>query len=249
MTGQARCPSPTEALAIAQNVLHSHYPEAAFAFVAGSIMRGQGTYLSDIDLVVVYPRLEAGRRESFIAHGVPVEAFVHDHATLAWFIDADIRRGRPTLLNMIKEGVLIGPAQETAEPLRREVIQRLAQGPEPLSADALNVLRYEITDAVDDLRGERSASEILAIGAMLYPKLVELALRGRGRWYGTGKWAPRLLAEVDAGLARRFDAAFRRLLSAGDVEWIIGLTMQELEPHGGPLFDGDCRGAPEQWRM
>ncbi|MCO8171533.1 nucleotidyltransferase domain-containing protein [Pseudomonas sp. 21LCFQ02] len=249
MTGPARCPSPTEALAIAQHILDSRYPEAAYAFVAGSIMRGQGTYLSDIDLVVIYPRLAAGRRESFIDRGVPVEAFVHDPGTLVWFIDADVKRGRPSLLNMIKEGLLIGPAQEAAELLRSEVIQRLAQGPEPLSADALNVLRYEITDAIDDLRGERSASEILAIGAMLYPKLVELALRGRGRWYGTGKWAPRLLAEVNAELAQRFDEAFRRLFAEADTQTVIELAEGELAPHGGLLFEGDRRVAPGQWRV
>jgi hypothetical protein len=73
----------------------------------------------------------------------------------------------------------------------------------------LNVRRYETTDAIDDLRGDRSLSEVMAIGAMLHPRLVELALRGRRRWNGTGKWAPRLLPAVDAGLAASFDHAFR----------------------------------------
>lgn len=237
-----------QALAVAEQVLRVRYAGASFAYVAGSIIRGQGTYLSDIDLVILYDHLQAARRESFVFDGVPVEAFVHDQATLAWFINEDVRRGRPSTLNMIAEGKVIGPAPEAAEPLRQAVTGRLAEGPPPLSTAALNGLRYEITDAIDDLRGERSASEVLAIGALLHPKLVELALRGRGRWYGTGKWAPRLLEEVSRSLTDQFDAAFQRLFVSGDARAVIALAEQELAPHGGPLFDGDQRPAPAEWR-
>jgi predicted nucleotidyltransferase len=45
------------ALATAQAVMTERYPDADFAFVAGSVIRGQGTAHSDIDLVVVYRRI------------------------------------------------------------------------------------------------------------------------------------------------------------------------------------------------
>jgi predicted nucleotidyltransferase len=243
------CPTPTEALAIAEAVFRTRYEGAAFAYAAGSIMRGEGTHLSDLDLVVVYDHLEAAWRESFIAGMVPVEAFVHDRETLAWFINGDVVRGRPIILSMIAEGTVIGPAQVQAEAVRMEVSNRLAEGPLPLSLTDLNALRYEITDAVDDLRGDRTTGETMAIGALLHPKLVELALRGRGRWNGAGKWVPRLLGEVDAELPGRFDTAFRTLFSNGDVGPVIALAEAELAPHGGCLFDGDYRIAPGSWRV
>ncbi len=243
------CPTPAEALRIAETVFHARYGGAAFAYVAGSIMRGEGTYLSDIDLVVVFDHLESARRESFIVEGVPIEAFVHDRETLAWFVDDDVAHGRPVILTMIAEGRIIGGAQERAEALRAGIVERLAEGPPPLSPAALTMLRYEITDAIDDLRGERTASERTAIGAMLYPKLVELALRGRGRWNGTGKWAPRLLGAMDADLAGRFEDAFSALLIRGDTGPVIALAEVELAPHGGACFDGDCRAAPSSWRV
>jgi predicted nucleotidyltransferase len=243
-----RNPSPAEALAIAQMVVQSRYESAAFAFAAGSIMRGEGTHLSDIDLVVIYDRLNAARRESFVVQGVPVEAFVHDKETLAWFVNADVARGRPSILNMIAEGTVIGRARDRAELMRRDLMKRLSEGPPDLELSQLNALRYEITDAIDDLRGERNSSEVMAIGTMLYPRLVELALRGRGRWNGTGKWVPRLLAAVDVELARRFDHAFRALFVSGACEPVIALAEQEMAPHGGPLFEGDCRLAPSSWR-
>lgn len=242
-------PSRTEALAIAETVFNTRYEGASFAYAAGSIMRGQGTYLSDIDLVVIYDNLEAARRESFVVEGVPIEAFVHDSETLAWFVNEDVSRGRPSILNMIAEGAIIGRARDQAETLRGTISDRLAKGPPRLSPTALNALRYEITDAIDDLRGDRSSEEVMAIGVLLHPKLVELALLGRARWNGAGKWAPRLLGEVDASLANGFDSAFRTLFATGDAGPVIALAEAELAPHGGTLFDGDCRVAPASWRV
>lgn len=242
-------PTPAEALTIAEAVFHTRYGGAVFAYTAGSIMRGEGTYLSDIDLVVVFDHLEAARRESFTIDCVPIEAFVHDPETLAWFVNEDVARGRPSILNMIVEGTIIGRERDRAEAVRADVSDRLANGPLPLSATALNALRYEITDAVDDLRADRTAGEAMAIGALLHPKLVELALRGRGHWNGAGKWAPRLLTKVDAGLASRFNTAFQALFTYGDGSPVIALAEAELAPHGGALFDGDRRVAPGSWRI
>ncbi|WP_026597286.1 nucleotidyltransferase domain-containing protein [Methylobacterium sp. 77] len=242
------CPSPSEALTIAGTILRERYPGACFAFVAGSIMRGEGTNLSDIDLVIVFEALEAARRESFTFNGVPVEAFVHDPGTLAWFINDDAARGRPSILNMIAEGHAIGRALNRAETLRDSVSIRLRAGPPALTQAELDVFRYEITDAVDDLRGERNAPERQAIGIMLYPKMAELALRGRGQWSGVGKWLPRLLAKNDQTLGDRFDTAFRALFGAGQPDPVIALAESELAPHGGRLFDGDRRTAPANWR-
>ena len=111
----------------------SRYNGASFAFVAGSILRGQGTHLSDIDLVVVFDSLEAAYRESFVLEGVPVEAFVHDAGTLAWFINDDVSRGIPSILNMIAEGASIGNALADAEMLREAVSRRLLAGPPALT--------------------------------------------------------------------------------------------------------------------
>ncbi|KXV23059.1 nucleotidyltransferase domain-containing protein [Gluconobacter japonicus] len=242
-------PNSAEALATAKSVFQARYETASFAYVAGSIMRGEGTYLSDVDLVVIYDHLEAAYRESFVVRDMPIEAFVHDRETLAWFVKDDVSRGRPSILNMIAEGQIIGREYDRAVALRREISDLLAKGPPPLSSSGLNALRYELTDAVDDLRGNRTLQEVIAIGASLHPRLVELALRGRGRWNGTGKWAPRLLREIDVKLADRFDRAFQTLFTKGDVHPVIELVEAELAPHGGTLFDGDCRVAPGSWRV
>jgi predicted nucleotidyltransferase len=63
------CPGATTALAIAGSVLRTRYAGTSFAYVAGSIMRGQGTYLCDIDLVIALAEHESARLDGLLFDG------------------------------------------------------------------------------------------------------------------------------------------------------------------------------------
>lgn len=242
-------PSPEKVLQIAAAALETHFAGASAALVAGSLLRGDGSATSDIDLVVLYSELPQARRESFLSEGIPVEAFVHDPATLRWFLREDIRVGKPALLRMLADSQIIGPEPQMATPWQAEARSLLHQGPDALSAEQLNRLRYQITDKIDDLRGVKTASELLAIGTALYDPLAELVLRGRGSWAASGKWIPRLLAELDAKLASEFDSAFRKLFQSEDVSALLAFTERELARYGGPLFANFRSDAPIEWRI
>jgi predicted nucleotidyltransferase len=241
-------PTPNEILKIAVEVLRAYYPDADSAFVAGSFMRGQGSATSDIDLVVLHPSLAQAYRESFIFQNVPVETFVHDPETLLWFLEQDRKDGRPALIGMLIEGVLIGPRQDTGHDFKKRAVQIFAEGPPSLNADAIERLRYAITDKLDDLEADRTALERIAIGAALYPFLVELALRRSGRWNGDGKWQARLLGQMDVSVARRVETAFLSLYDGSDTQAVRGLAEDLLEQHGGRLFAGFRSDAPADWR-
>jgi predicted nucleotidyltransferase len=73
------------AIDAARKVARTRYPDAVLLLVAGSIVRGEGTPHSDLDLVVVYPKIEAAFRESFVFDGLPVDTLVHDPETLHYF--------------------------------------------------------------------------------------------------------------------------------------------------------------------
>lgn len=103
------------ALAAAETALAARFAGAEFAFVAGSIMRGEGTAWSDIDLVVVFSSLERAWRESFVHDGFPVEAFVHDPETLKYYLSRDIESGCPAMINMVASGAILGGDVERAE--------------------------------------------------------------------------------------------------------------------------------------
>lgn len=235
--------SANRALAVSATLLTDRFAEAQFAFVAGSIMRGQGTVASDIDMVVVYPRLERAWRESLIAEGMPVEAFVHDRSSLEWFLQRDVEAGRPVMINMVLEGRLVGRDVSGAEVLRATARVLLAKGPAPLEGERLKTLLYQISDHADDLRGERPPSEITAIAAQLYAKLGDLALLGRRHWTGAGKWLPRRLAEAEPEVAVRFEAAFNEAFG-GRHHALLALCEAELDRHGGPVFEGYKLEAP-----
>jgi predicted nucleotidyltransferase len=241
-------PTPNEVLELATEVLAARHPNADAAFVAGSFMRGQGSATSDIDLVVLHPSLAQAYRESFIFNNIPVETFIHDPETLSWFLELDRKDGHPTLIGMLIEGMLIGPRQDTGHEFKKRAQQMFAEGPPPLSADALQRLRYAITDKLDDLEADRSPAEVIAIGAALYPLLVELTLRGSNRWNGSGKWSARLLNQMNASVAQQFETAFLNLYNRSDTRTVIQFADNLLEQHGGRLFSGYRSDAPADWR-
>lgn len=226
-----------QALATAAHVLETRFAGALFAFAAGSIMRGQGTVGSDIDMVVIYPRLERAWRQSFTEEGFPVETFVHDPATLDVFLSRDVENGRPVMINMVAEGRVVGAQVKGAAALRAKAVKLLKAGPAPLVGDRLELLRYQVSDLAEDLRGHRDGEAVLAIAVTLYPKLIDLMLWGRGHWSGAGKWLPRRLRAVDAALADQLATAMADA-AAGDGAALLALCERELAARGGALFAG-----------
>ncbi len=240
--------SKEHALELVEWLLRERFANADFAFVAGSVIRGTATPSSDIDLVVIHPALPHARRESMIFEGAPVETFIHDETTLRWFFDADVRSGRPVLIRMVAEGIAVGPRPDEAARLQEDARSILAAGPPPLDRGALDHLRYQITDSLDDLADDRPDFERMAIGTALYISLGEFILRGNGAWSGAGKWLPREVTAFDAVLGGKFIAAFDLLFREGWPEPVLDLAEQVLALHGGRLWDGYRRDAPAGWR-
>ncbi|MFB2564443.1 nucleotidyltransferase domain-containing protein [Rhizobium sp. IMFF44] len=230
-----------------RSVLASRFPSYSFAFASGSIIRGEGRKGSDIDLVVVFDRLETAWRETFIEGELPFEVFVHDPETLSCFFESDIARGYPVIIHMVATGQILGPNPGKGQIWKDYASDILRASPPELEGEKLNALKYQITDLLDDLHGEPAAPEARAIAAQLYQPLADLMLLGRGKWSGRGKWIPRLLCDVALDLADSFDDAFRQA-SAGEVKALCDLTHRELDRHGGPFFAGDKRMASQQAR-
>lgn len=74
-------PSPRET---ANKIWHERFSDALALFCAGSVIRGDGTAHSDLDIVVLFEHVPHAHRESLIVDGWPVELFVHDYQTLAY---------------------------------------------------------------------------------------------------------------------------------------------------------------------
>ena len=207
-------------------------------FLGGSVMRGEATPTSDLDIVVVYERLPNAYREAFVYGGWPVEAFVHDAETLEHFFESDRRRGLPALLSMVWEGVEVPEASEFSAGLKGRARELLEAGPPPWDEEELTLRRYRLTDWVDDMRFPRSAEELVATGAWLYQDAAEFYFRTRGLWSAHSKTIPRRLREADAAFADRFLSAFDALFAEKRAGPAVALDAELLDPFGGFLFEG-----------
>jgi hypothetical protein len=234
---------------LAISIHADRYKDAVAIFAAGSIVRGEGTPFSDLDLVVVYTQVPCAYRESFKCGGYPVEAFIHDPATLEYFfLEVDRPSGVPVLPQMVVEGIEIPGPSEMSRDLKRRAAALIEAGPPALDSASERRMRYFVSDLLDDLRAPRSQEEVIGAGARLYEQLADYHLRRRGLWSAKGKAIPRVLRQTDPALCAVYCDAFGELFGRGDPQAVIRLAEDLLRDSGGPLFDGFRADAPPSWR-
>jgi hypothetical protein len=234
---------------VTQEIFDRRYRDASVIFLAGSLVRGESTPFSDLDLVVIFDKLPAAYRESFYFQGFPIEAFVHDPETLNYFLyEIDRPSGIPSLAQMILEGIEIPKPNDLSRSLKQLATSVMQLRPPELSEEDVRKLRYDITNLVDDIRQPRSQDELVASGAELYEALANYYLRTNKLWSAKGKSIPRILRQADADLCLRYAASFDELFAHGHPENVVALVEEILRPHGGFLFDRHRLDAPANYR-
>ena len=232
-------------LFVTKELLETRYKGAEVIFLAGSVMRGEASAYSDIDLVVVYPHVDKAYRESFTHKEWPVEAFVHDPRTLSAWFNTDIKRGHPSLPMMVFEGLEVPAPSGFSDKLKDEASLFLSHGPLAMSSAEIDDARYELSNLLDDLREPRSREELTATASTLYNKLADFYLSARGEWTAEGKSVLRLLKKADPAFSRRFVDAFETLYTHNQASKVVSLAEDVLQPYGGILFEGYKRLATE----
>jgi hypothetical protein len=234
---------------VANEILETKYPTAEVLFLAGSIVRGEGTPHSDLDLVVIFNKLPNAYRESFLFQGFPVETFVHDPETLNYFLlEVDRPSGIPSLAQMILEGIELPEPNDVSQSLKQLAASVIEAGPPELSTEDVLKLRYNVTSLIDDVRQPRSKDELHASATELYEALADYYFRTNNLWSAKGKAIPRILKQTDGDLCWRYCKSFEELFSNGDPERVIALVEELLEAEGGFLFAGHRLEAPTDYR-
>lgn len=241
-----RTPNPVD---VARKVLLERFPEAAVGFVGGSFNRGEETAYSDIDLVVIFNKVDFAWRESFVFEQWPIEVFAHDPETLHYFFrEKDAKSGIPSLASMVSEGPVIGINHALAATLKTLANHVLQGQPAIWSKETIDQQRYAITDLVDDLREPRNAFEAhITIGA-LHEALGNFYFRSWRLWSASRKHIPRRLLQIDPVFCSKWVSVFEGAY-AGHYSDLLWMTEQILALHGGFLFDGFRRDAPSTWRL
>jgi hypothetical protein len=238
--------SPIQA---AKRIFATKYADAELLFLAGSVVRGEQTKASDLDIVVIYENLPNAYRESFTFQDWPVEAFVHDPETLNYFFnEVDGPSGYPSLMQMVLEGVEVPRPTKLSGALKQLAGDLIEAGPPKLSEEDLRRMRYRITDLVDDIRHPCSKGELIASGTLLYSELADFYFRSQNYWSAKGKTIPRRLKQVAPDFYKRFCGAFEALFVSGKHGPVITLAEEVLQPYGGFLFNDQRFDAPADFR-
>ena len=232
---------------ITKEMLQTKYPLAEFAFLAGSIIRGEGTKYSDLDIVIIFENLPNAYRESFYFQGFPVETFVHTPETLNYFFDLDIAEKVPSLAVMVSEGIVIPNETDLSRNLKK-LANEILSNPLQITEDEIRGFQYWITDLIDDIREPRSKIELTASGTRLYEALSNCYFRINEMWMAKSKSIPRSLQKHSPEFYKEFTESFEELFTLGKTERIIKLAENMLAPHGGFMFDGVKLDAPKEWR-
>lgn len=81
--------TPIEA---AHQFVNEHFPNCKGALLAGSVVRGEATEKSDLDIVIFDKNLRTSYRESLIEYGWHIEVFVHTLTSYKQFFKMDYEK-------------------------------------------------------------------------------------------------------------------------------------------------------------
>ncbi|MDM5188973.1 nucleotidyltransferase domain-containing protein [Bacillus sp. DX4.1] len=225
-------------LEAAKQIVTSQFSNCDVALLGGSVARGEATKTSDLDIVIFGHNLTSCYRESFLAYGWPVEVFVYNFTSYKEFFKSDCDRGRPSLPQLVVEGIVLKDTEQIVTDLKKEAQQLLDQGPERWTEEVIKQKRYFITDVLDDFIGATKREEELFIANHLADILHEFVLRVNGQWVGHSKWFLKTLQKYDEEFATDFVRAFDHFYKTGTKEVLIMFVERVLEMYGGKLFEG-----------
>ncbi|MCM3443439.1 nucleotidyltransferase domain-containing protein [Metabacillus halosaccharovorans] len=225
----------------ANQFIDKYFSNCQGAILAGSVVRGEATETSDLDIVIFDKRLPSSYRESMFDFGWAIEIFVHNLSSYKYFIEMDCKAARPSMPRMISEGIIIKD-EGILKSIKEEAEDILEKGPEKWSEEVIRTKRYFLTDALDDFLGSMNRAEEIFIANTIADLVHEFVLRTNRQWIGSSKWIIRALNQYDKKFTEEFVEAFNAFYLTGEKDKVVQLVDRVLKPHGGRLFEGFSLG-------
>lgn len=222
---------------VANAFINLHFPNCTAALLAGSVVRGEETTTSDLDIVIFDRNLSSSYRQSVVYAGWPIEVFVHSLTSYKQFFKSDCERAIPSMPRMVSEGIPLKNNKMIVK-VKEEANELLMKGPKKWSTETIIIKRYFLTDLLDDFKGCLNPTEGIFIAQAISIALSEFVLRVNQKWLGHSKWVYRALRNYDVDLANDFVEAFAEYYKTDKKEKIIELVENILHPYGGTLFQG-----------
>lgn len=240
-----------QAVEVARRLVAERFPQARAAWLGGSAARGTATSTSDLDITVLLSGPPAPMRESLRYADWPVELFVHTESSLAHYCRKDHDRRQPSMMRLVGESIILLDTEVggLAMRLQADCVAQVEAGPDALSEDELAMLRYRVSDLLEDLIGADSNDVRAVVAASLWQEAAALLLTGDRRWSGTGKGLLREVAAYDSDCGTAHAVALAdglRAAACGDPAPLTTETDKILAAYGGRLFAGfQLAGSPD----
>lgn len=138
------------ALAQAAGYILRRYPDTLGIIASGTIVRGNPSASSDLDLYVIRTTPQRQRVQRWF-HGIPAEIFVNPAHQIARYLANDHAEGRPITAHMLATGQVILDRDPVIEQLRADARDALATPFEPSDQDLL-FKRYMVATKYEDAR-------------------------------------------------------------------------------------------------
>ncbi|WP_350349407.1 nucleotidyltransferase domain-containing protein [Agromyces sp. G08B096] len=216
------------------------FPGATSVIVAGSTARGERTPTSDIDLLLLGDDGFLGDgadslAATFAHEGEAIEVFAYTPEGFDHWARRGVAEWRPVIVRMLLQGRTLR-GDRRLDALRGVWAPIMASGPRPAPHE-IDLLRYAITDLLDDLADTADPLERRIVADTLLQRVAELALVTNHRWLGAGKHLARELRAWDAERAARLVDPYL----AGEVDAFAAAAFAELNAAGGRLHTGFVR--------
>jgi hypothetical protein len=225
-----------EAAEIARQLVTEEYPDARAAWLGGSVVRGDASSTSDLDITVLLSGPPAPMRRSLEYGGWPVDVFVHTEESLEFFSAKDRARRQPTMMRLVGASIILLDTDGSGARLQQAYLKEVAAGPQALTTAELDLLRYTITCVLDDLADAEADDVRTALASVLWQDAARLLLTGSRHWTGTAKGLLRELKAYDE--AHGTDHARALLAGVRDPSALVAEVDGILDQHGGRLFAG-----------
>lgn len=227
-----------EALKAAKKYIDDYFSDCLVAFLAGSVVRGEATKTSDLDIVVISPNIESAYRESLYEYGWPIEVFAYNKESYKIFFKMDIEDRVPSLPRMCSEGITLKDTQDLAKVIKDEADKLLSKGVGAFTTQELQNQRYLITDRLDDLIGAEKRDQEIFLVNELTEVITNFILVNSGRWKSQGKWIPKSLKSLDAELYQKLMTSLERFYKNDSKKEFLEFVENQLARFGGRLFTG-----------